>query len=215
MNPLRYGLAAGLLAVLVAGPAAFAVETRLTFIDPAAPEAAAIRQAGEAASAIIATRLVTELTAALGTGGPEKAVDVCHTKALPLTNEPLPDLPQVTAVKRTSLRLRNPANAPDVAERAALDHVAALIAAGQPAPAILVQRLESAGTTPEWRLYRSVGVQAACLACHGAPGAQSPSLRALLRERYPQDTATGYAVGDWRGLIRITVRPPASHPNSP
>lgn len=197
-----------LLASALTG-SSFAAEARITFIDPAAPEAAVIRQAGEAATAILATRLVTELTAALAAGGPERAVDVCHTKALPLTNEPLPGLPQIVAVKRTSLRLRNPANAPDAAERAALDHVAALVADGQPAPAVLVQKIETAGTTaPEWRLYRSVGVQAACLACHGAPEAQAPSLRALLRARYPQDAATGYAVGDWRGLIRVTVKQP-------
>jgi hypothetical protein len=206
MNTLRHGLAVGLLTALVSGPAAFAAEARITFIDPAAPEAAAIRQAGEAASAIIATRLVTELTAALGAGGPERAVEVCHTKALPLTHAPLPDQPQVVAVKRTSLRLRNPANTPDVAERAALDHVATLLAGGKPAPAVLVQKIETAGTAaPEWRLYRSIGVQAACLACHGNPEGQTPALRALLRERYPADAATGYAVGDWRGLIRVTV----------
>ncbi|MDI1247539.1 MAG: DUF3365 domain-containing protein [Lacunisphaera sp.] len=209
MNTLRHGLAAGLLAALAAGSSAFTAETRLTFIDPAAPEAAAIRQAGEAASAIIATRLVTELTAALGAGGPEKAVDVCHTKALPLTNAPLPAQPQVVAVKRSSLRLRNPANAPDAAERAALDHVAALIAGGRPAPAVLVQKIETAGiAAPEWRLYRSIGVQAACLTCHGSPTDQTPALRALLQERYPADAATGYAVGDWRGLIRVTVHQP-------
>lgn len=184
-------------------------EVRTTFIDAAAPEAAAIRQAGEAASAIIATRLVTELAAALGAGGPEKAVEICHTKALPLTNAPFPAQPQVIAVKRTSLRLRNPANAPDAAERAALDHVAALIAGGQPAPAVLVQKVETAGTSgTEWRLYRSIGVQAACLTCHGGPEIQTPALRALLRERYPADAATGYAVGDWRGLIRVTVKQP-------
>lgn len=195
-----------LLCCFMAALPVFAAEARITFVDPAAPEAATIRQAGEAASAQLALRLVTELTAALGKGGPEQAVEVCHTKAIPLTAEPLPGLPQVTAVKRTSLRLRNPANAPDAAEQAALDHVAALVADG-PAPPILVQKIVIPGSTPEWRLYRSVGVQAACLACHGESKAQPPALRALLRERYPQDAATGYAVGDWRGLIRVTVRP--------
>lgn len=201
--------ASRLLPLLLAGSVGLtgAATSKFTFIDPAAPEAAAVRQAGEAASAMIATRLVTELTAALASGGPEHAVEVCHTKALPLTAEPLPGLPQVTAVKRTSLRLRNPANAPDAAEQAVLDHVAARVADGQPAPAILVQKIEPPDGEPEWRLYRSIGVQPACLACHGAPGAQSPALRALLRERYPRDAATAYAAGDWRGLIRVTVRP--------
>lgn len=197
------------LCALLSAAGAADGETRITFLDPAAPEAAAVRRAGEAATAMVAIRLITELTAALSAGGPEKAVDVCHTKALPLTREPLPGLPQVVAVKRTSLLLRNPANAPDAAERAALDRVAALVADGKPAPPILIQKIETAGVAAsEWRLYRSVGVQPACLACHGAPEAQSPSLRALLRERYPQDAATGYAVGDWRGLIRVTVKQP-------
>lgn len=196
-----------LLCACLSAAGATAAEPRITFIDAAAPEAAAVRQAGEAATAMVATRLITELTAALGAGGPEKAVDVCHTKALPLTREPLPGLPQVVAVKRTSLRLRNLQNAPDAGEQAALARVAALVADDKSAPALLVQKIESDGSAPEWRLYRSVGVQAACLACHGAPEAQSPALRALLRERYPQDAATGYAVGDWRGLIRVTVRP--------
>jgi hypothetical protein len=193
--------------------AALPAAPRVTFVDPSAPAAAMVRQAGEAASAMVATRLVTELTAALAAGGAEKAVAICHTRALPLTSEPLPGLPQVTAVKRTSLRLRNPANAPDAAEQVALAHVASLIADGQPAPAILVQKIETADTPTEWRLYRSVGVQAACLACHGAPEAQAPGLRALLRERYPRDAATGYAAGDWRGLIRVTVRPPDASPS--
>jgi hypothetical protein len=198
-----------LLPLFLAGPllAPGADAPTYTFIDAGAPEAAAVRQAGEAASALLATRLVTELTAALASGGPEKAVEICHTKALPLTAEPLPGLPQVTTVKRTSLRLRNPANAPDAGEKAALEHVAARIADGQPAPAILVQKIVPSQGDPEWRLYRSVGVQPACLACHGAPEAQTPALRALLRARYPRDAATGYAVGDWRGLIRVTVRP--------
>jgi len=194
---------------------AHAAAPRITFVDPATPEAAVVRQAGEAASAQVSQRLVAELTAAMGAGGPEQAVEVCHTKALPLTTEPLPGLAQVTAVKRTSLRLRNPANAPDAAERAALDRVATLIAEGRPAPALLVQKVEADGAAPEWRFYRSIAVQAACIACHGSPEVQSSGLRTLLRERYPQDAATGYAVGDWRGLIRVTVQPSSPSPSVP
>jgi Protein of unknown function (DUF3365) len=197
------------LAGLAFAVASSGADVRMTFVDPAAPEAAAIRQAGEAATAAVAGRLITELTAALAHGGPEQAVEVCHVRAQPLTRETPPGHPQVTALKRTSLRLRNPVNAPDAAERAALDHVASLVARGEPAPALLVQKIDLPGTpAPEWRVYRSVFIQPACLACHGSPEAQSPALRALLRERYPQDAATGYKIGDWRGFLRTTVRPP-------
>mgnify|MGYP001627526297 CR=1 FL=1 len=189
-----------------------AAAPRFTFIDPANPEVAAIRQSGESAAGQIGQRLVTELTAAMNAGGPEKAVEVCHTKALALTAQPLSELPHVTAVKRTSLKVRNPANAPDPAERVALDHVASLIRDGEPAPAVLVQKIETAQAEPEWRVYRSVTIQPACLACQGSTDAQSSALRTLLRERYPHDSATGYAVGDWRGLIRVTVRPDTATP---
>ncbi len=169
-----------------------------------------MREVGEAAAGSVAARLMGELTAAMAQGGPEKAVDVCHTRALPLTAAPVPGEPRVQAVKRTSLRLRNPANAPDGAERAALDHVAALLRAGRPVPAALVQKVERPGADLEWRFYRPVTVQAACLACHGPIEGQSAALRTLLRQRYPADAATGYAVGEWRGLVRVSVAAPSS-----
>lgn len=206
----------GLLSlVLLLGPAAgFASTGAFSFVGPDHPSAAEVRQLADAAADTVLRRLQAALFAALHDGGPEKAVEVCHLDALPLTRESVSGHPRIIAVKRTSLRLRNPANAPDAAERAALEHVATLIAEGKSVPPTLVQRLETSGQPPEWRIYRPITVQAACLACHGVPEAQSPALRALLRERYPEDSATGYAVGDWRGLIRVSVQP-TSHPSRP
>lgn len=181
------------------------------FIDPTAPEVATILKAGEAATGQVAMKLVGELTVALSSGGPVSAIDVCHLKAMPLTEEKLPTLPQVTAIKRTSLKLRNPVNAPDAAEQRALDRVAGILAAGGEAPPFLVQKIPATTESPaEWRVYRSVLVQQACVACHGDPAKQSPELRTILAARYPKDAATGYRTGDFRGLIRATV---ASAPN--
>ncbi len=183
---------------------------RMTWVDPDAPEVATIRTLGEAATAALAKRLVGELTAALAQGGPEAAVDVCHIKALPLTAARVPEHPRISAAKRTSLKLRNPANAPDAAERAALAEVAARLARGEKPPAVLVQRIEiPASPRPEWRVYRPVMIQPACLACHGPTETQSTALRAKMHARYPHDAATGYRDGEWRGLMRVTVEAPA------
>jgi len=46
-----------------------------------------------------------------------------------------------------------------------------------------------------------------CAGCHGDPGQQSPALREKLNRLYPTDQPTGFAVGEWRGLIRVTVDP--------
>ena len=203
-----------LLIFAVTAAGAFAaqppVSIQAEFVDPASPEFAAIRQAGEAGATVVGKKLITALNAALAAGGPEAAVAACQTQALPLTAERLGDQPTLVSVKRTSLRLRNLANAPDPAERLALEHVAKIIASGQPPPAVLVQRIATS-TRPEWRVYRPILTKAECLVCHGDPATQLPGLRAALQQRYPADAATGYAVDQWRGLFRVTLSPaPAS-----
>jgi hypothetical protein len=201
---------------LLGSPLALRSAEHPEFVDPASPGIAPIFRAGQAAVGQVAMKLVGELTAALSQGGPVAAVDFCHLKALPLTTEPLPDLPEVTSVKRTSRKLRNPQNAPDAAEQRALAHIEQLAAAGEETPTFLVQKVAAtAGTPAEWRVYRPILVQQICTACHGNPAQQSPELRAILRERYPRDAATGYQTGDFRGLIRASViLTPSNNPAS-
>ena len=113
-------------------------------------------------------------------GGPEKAVDVCHLKALPLTGEILSGMPRITGVKRTSLRIRNPANTPDAAEQMALLRVEKDMKAGV-LPKVLVQRITQRppGNTAE---------EPAAQPVHGDPGTGAPhdsagSMRAARPER--------------------------------
>jgi hypothetical protein len=43
-----------------------------------------------------------------------------------------------------------------------------------------------------------------CLQCHGIPGTDlAPSTVALLQQLYPRDEATGFKLGDLRGLWRV------------
>lgn len=210
--PLHFTLRRCLLLIALSPAGAFAAQSpatlRAEFVDPAKREVAAIRVAGEAALAAVGKKLNTALNTALAAGGPEAAVLVCQTQALPLSAEKLADQPTVVSVKRTSLRLRNPANTPDAAERLALDHVAKLVASGRPPPPVLVQRIQSSGTAaPEWRVYRPIATKTECLVCHGDPATQSPALRAALQTGYPTDAATGYAADQWRGLFRVTIAP--------
>jgi len=189
------------------------------FVDPEAAENVGVREAGERAINRLGLTLVNEVSVAVAKGGAEKAIDVCHLRALPLTGEILAGMPRITAVKRTSLKLRNPANAPDAAEQLALQRVAQDLQNGT-LPKVLVQRIDGPGGKPEWRVYRPVGVAPPCVTCHGPRESLSPELLARLAERYPQDQATGYATGQWRGLIRVSVGdappPPAkTAPRSP
>jgi len=181
------------------------------FVDPASPEAATVRRIGESAMNWLGSIMIRELSRAVAKDGLEGAVDVCHLKSLPMTDGRLAAFPQITAVKRTSLRLRSPANAPDAADQLALDEVVKALA-NDTAPKVLVQRIDRPNAAPEWRVYRPLGVMPECVGCHGDPGQQSPALHEKLSRLYPDDKSTGFAVGEWRGLMRVTVEPPPPPP---
>jgi len=123
-------------------------------------------------------------------------------------------MPQIKAAKRTSFQVRNPANAPDAAEKLALDHVQREIDGSNAPPKILVQRIDREGKI-EWRVYRPIGLLPNCVICHGDADSMPSALRATLEIRYPEDKAVGYSAGQWRGLIRVTVAAPPAAPKPP
>ena len=168
--------------------------------------APAVARAKVTIKALVET-LLPAVTAAVEAGGPPQGVTLCQIQAGPLTRQTLASAdPAITGLKRTSLRIRNPANAPDAAEQAALDRVASLIAKGQEPPPLLVQSLpEWDGKPAEIRVYRSMTVAPGCVACHGDATEFTPELSMALQNHYPDDQATGYAEGEWRGLIRVSV----------
>ena len=186
------------------------------WLDPADPVLAPVVAAGQATADILVRTLTTEMGAALGRGGPAAAVEFCQLRAQGLTaGAASRGAPAVIAVKRTSLKIRNPANAPDAAESAALEKVRALIAGGGPPPDMLLQRVEKNGATTEIRFYRPLKVAATCLACHGEPSTFPANLRETLGRSYPQDAATGYTLDAWRGLLRVSLSAPAVPPSAP
>ena len=97
----------------------------------------------------------------------------------------------MTAVKRTSLYLRNPANAPDAADRAALDKIYFALRAGEAPPKLIFQKVETPGAATEWRLYRPVVTLPSCVQCHGPADQVSSAVRVALQRRFPEDQAVG------------------------
>lgn len=168
--------------------------------DVVSPETeAAVVEAGAPAADALLRALVTRLTEAMEADGAVGAIEFCSTSAAELTAGVASR--QGLDIKRTTLKYRNPANAPDQAETEALKHFESVLAETGELPASWVQR---AGRE-EYRYYRPLVVAPPCLRCHGPPGEIDPAVRAILDERYPEDLATGYAVGDFRGLVRVSV----------
>ena len=203
-----------LLGLLVGGPlvclAAESIrpdEVGATWVDPDDPSVAAVRQTGESLIDRVGYMMIYEVERTVADQGLVKAIDVVHLKDLSLP-KPQPGQPRVTAIKRTSLRLRNPANHPDDADRAALNIIDSALRGGSDVPAVLVQKIAQPGVPAEWRVYRPITTMPLCVKCHGPLEDLSPEVRAKLALKYPNDHATGFTAFQWRGLIRISMTVP-------
>lgn len=170
---------------------------------PTPEEQSHVRTTGSEVAARLVKTLGTQMKTALESGGPVAAVTVCQNAAQPLTNSVTGDAPEIS-VRRTSLRVRNPINAPDPLDRSVLQEFESSAPDQRPDEIVKWSR-DSA------RYYKPLTTQDVCTKCHGNPETFSPALRDLLRETYPDDHATGFAVGELRGVIRVDFRRPVLH----
>jgi hypothetical protein len=133
--------------------------------------------------------------------GPVAAIRVCSEVAEQRTAAHAAD---GVYVRRISDRLRSPVNAADADEARELERMHMLEADGRLPPEII--RVVERGPERTLHLLRPIRVQPPCLTCHGDPDAIPADVRRILAERYPDDQATGYSVGDLRGAVSVRVR---------
>ena len=106
------------------------------------------------------------------------------------------------SVGRTSLKTRNPKNAPDVWEKRVLDEFDA--AKNKGADATKLERFEvvEKNGVRTFRYMKAIPAAEPCLTCHGQ--AIKEPVKAKLAELYPFDRATGYKEGDIRGAFTLS-----------
>ena len=151
-----------------------------------------------AADALVGT-LQPELAAAMERGGTVEAIGICAERAQELTGEVESRFAaEGVRVRRTALRVRNPVNAPDAYEREWMESVGG----ANPAPDVAV-----VGTAAgdELRYLRPLITAELCVRCHGLVEQIDPTVREVIGERYPADQATGFVVGEMRGIISVLV----------
>jgi hypothetical protein len=167
-----------------------------------ATAAAAIDKAAlvdEAKSAVMALGgpLKTQLQAALKTGGPAEAVDICHKIAPELARSVSAE--KGVDIMRVSLKNRNPElGAPNAWQAAVLNEFEARKQSGEDPKTLSYAQI----VDNQFRFMKAVPTAAVCLNCHGSD--LKPEVTAKLNEWYPNDKATGYQEGDIRGAFVVT-----------
>ena len=146
-------------------------------------------------------QLLAELQKAMDADGPVKAIGVCNKIAPEIAAEK--SAATQMSIGRTSLKLRQPKNAPDAWERQQLEKFEARKAAGEPLASIEVGEFTEKDGKPVFRYMKAIPTGALCLNCHGTQLA--PDVVEKLHALYPEDQATGYSGGDLRGAFTITA----------
>jgi hypothetical protein len=142
-----------------------------------------------------------QLVSGIKKGGPVEAIKVCNTTA-PAIAKKFSDQ-KGWRVARTSLKLRNPANAPDAWEKAVLEQFEARKAAGEDPKKMEFYEVVEVDGKQSFRYMKAIPTaEKPCLVCHG--GNIKPEVAAALDEKYPNDQARGYKAGDIRGAFTIT-----------
>lgn len=158
-------------------------------------------EASREASKKLAGALGKDLAAAMESGGPVKAIEMCNTRAPAIAAE-ISKL-EGWRVARTSLKIRNAKSTPDAWEKAVLEKFEARKAAGEDPAKIEHAEIVAQGGKKTFRYMKAIPTaERPCLTCHG--GDIKPEVVAALDKHYPNDKARGFKAGDIRGAFTIS-----------
>ena len=154
------------------------------------------------ASSEFAAALKSELMSAMQSGGALEAIEVCNTRAVPISEKV--SLENSMNLSRVSLKNRNPDNAPNEWQTEVLNGFETRKKAGEAPVDLNWNQISDTENGREFRFMKAIPTGGLCLQCHGT--AIAPKLAEKLSELYPEDKATGYSEGDMRGAFVVTRR---------
>lgn len=141
-------------------------------------------------------RLKGELLAAVAAHEPAGAINVCKEVAPAIADS---FSVKGWSIRRVTDRFRNPDN------RATMTELEILAAFGDSTAPKFVERWEKTDSTNAYVYYEPIRIGSMCLNCHGELQTLAPGVMQAVRNRYPSDKATGYQVGDLRGMFVVTA----------
>ncbi len=146
------------------------------------------------------SELKGELMSAMSNGGAENAIGVCQVKAPEIARA---NSGEYWSISRVTGRNRNPENLADKHQMTILNRFADTT--GQ-MPEYSYEWPEQSPTV--FRFYKPIMTAPLCLKCHGPVDQIDPAVKAALKEKYPEDRATGYNSGELRGMFVVEVKWP-------
>lgn len=142
------------------------------------------------------TSLMKNLSEKITKDGVVEAIPFCHSKIGVIAKDAVKDRMIKYEFGRTSHKIRNTANTP---QSWAIEYLKEFEGKkkGDVKKVFIVHKLENSKRIYMEPLY----VEAKCLLCHGENIAGN--VNSKIKEVYPQDKATGFKLGEFRGFIWV------------
>ena len=148
---------------------------------------------------LIAGELMQKVSLAVQQGGAENALASCSMQSMDIIRRLTSE--SGWTIRRTSLRVRNPANAPDDWERDVLLLFEQRRAEGENMQDFEFAKVVNVDGKRVFRYMKPIVTQPGCTLCHGQD--LSPGVQQKISEIYPHDQAVGFSPGELRGAFSM------------
>ncbi|WP_304546252.1 Tll0287-like domain-containing protein [Sulfurimonas microaerophilic] len=160
-----------------------------------------VTQKGETSTKLLLQTLGNNMKMHMKHGGAMEALDFCTQEAQNLTGDVNKKLPEGVSVRRITLKTRNPMNMPTDDEAKVLEDLQKKQNSDKALPKHIIKQVGK----DTYKFYKPLVItNPVCLKCHG--DIQDDKLKTEISNRYPEDKAIHYKMGDLRGAIVTTVK---------
>ncbi len=183
-------------------PKAEAAEVNLAAAPAVSPEVeAAVRRKGDAIVSQAFGVLSSRMGKALAESGHTNTIEFCSVHGIPLTTSLA--VTNDVVLRRVTHRPRNPLNRADASELAIILQMQA-----EQSPDTVPKPVVTALKPGVISYYAPIVLNLPlCLTCHGEPGSEiKPEVLTEIRTLYPADEATGFTLGQVRGLWSVEFK---------
>lgn len=129
------------------------------------------------------------------------AFSVCSDTAQVMTNNY--SIEKGIFIKRVSFNYRNGNNSPDLFETQGLSFFQSILKEGRLDSLSEYYSIVEENDVKYLRYMKPILVQAPCLNCHGMETQIMPEVLSLIKNRYKNDKAKNYQIGELRGAVSI------------
>lgn len=144
--------------------------------------------------------LLENVSAAMQEGGSDYAVEFCNTAAIPLTDS-IANIHNAD-IQRLTDKNRNPNNIlSSEMDKTVWETFQVAFQSEEPIPTTFLEEKNG-----EYYYYKPIAIgMNTCLQCHGKKDDISESTRAIIAQKYPDDKALDYEMGELRGMWKVKL----------